>query len=271
MGVQRQYTGTAGRIENSQVAVYLSYAAAAGHAFIHRALYLPASWAADPVRRDQAHVPDQVRLATKPSLAAQMITRAVTAKVPASWVAGDEVYGTDPGLRATIRRHSLGYVMQIAANRQVPTATGPIRIDQFTTGLPARVWQKHSAGAGSKGHRYYSWAWAEISPEPATRSPDPITPDSDRDATPAGRHYVLIRRHDTTGRACLPPLLRTPTSEPDHPDHGGQATLADRGILPSRQRPDQPRPAPGPDLDLLASLDHPGIAGPPWPCSPTRS
>jgi SRSO17 transposase len=131
VGVQRQYTGTAGRIENSKVAVYLTYAAPRGHAFIDRALYLPQGWTEDAQRRADARVPTDVRFATKPALAGQMITRAVTAGVPASWVAGDEVYGADPALRATIRGHGLGYLLQIAANRQVPTATGPVRV-----GLP---------------------------------------------------------------------------------------------------------------------------------------
>jgi SRSO17 transposase len=115
VGVQRQYTGTAGRIENAQVAVYLTYAAPRGHAFIDRALYLPKSWTSDPDRGAAAGVPADTGFATKPALAAAMVTRAVEAGVPASWVAGDEVYGADPRLRATIRSHRLGYVLQVAA------------------------------------------------------------------------------------------------------------------------------------------------------------
>jgi SRSO17 transposase len=104
VGVQRQYTGTAGRIENSQVAVYLTYAAGRGHALIDRALYLPKSWTADPDRCDEAAIPaGKRRFATKPALGAALIDRAVEAKVPAAWVAGDEVYGADPKLRAAIR------------------------------------------------------------------------------------------------------------------------------------------------------------------------
>jgi len=99
-------------------------------------------------------------------------------------VAGDEVYGADPRLRATIRRHGLGYVLQIAANRRVPTTAGPIRVDRLPDLLPPWVWQKRSAGAGSKGHRYYSWAWIALLPE------------NPRDT---GQHHVLIRRNDTTG------------------------------------------------------------------------
>ena len=91
MGVQRQYTGTAGRIENAQVGVYLVYAALSGHAFIDRALYLPRCWAQDPARRREAAVPAGVEFATKPALARAMIARALDAGTPAAWVAGDEV------------------------------------------------------------------------------------------------------------------------------------------------------------------------------------
>jgi SRSO17 transposase len=107
VGVQRQYSGTAGRIENCQVAVFLTYAATSGHTFVDRRLYLPESWTSDPARRDEAGVPDAERFATKPHLAAQMITEALAAGAPARWVAGDEVYGADPHLRATCRRLGL--------------------------------------------------------------------------------------------------------------------------------------------------------------------
>jgi SRSO17 transposase len=185
VGVQRQYTGTAGRLENAQVAVYLTYAAPRGHALIDRALYLPRCWAEDPDRCDDAGIPENRRgFATKPALAAALITRAVQAQIPAAWVAGDEVYGADPRLRATVRGHGLGYVLAVAANRRVPTQAGPIRVDAIPAMLPTRAWQKHSAGTGSHGHRYYSWAWIALLPE---------------DATDTGCHHLLIRRNDATG------------------------------------------------------------------------
>jgi len=185
VGVQRQYTGTAGRIENAQVAVYLTYAAPRGHALIDRALYLPRSWAEDPGRCDNAGIPTNKRgFATKPALAQGLIARAVQAKVPAAWVAGDEVYGADPKLRAALRGHGLGYVLAVAANRRVPTAAGPIRVDLLPPQLPTWAWQKHSAGTGSHGHRYYSWAWIALLPE------------EDIDT---GHHHLLIRRNDATG------------------------------------------------------------------------
>jgi SRSO17 transposase len=193
VGTQRQYTGTAGRIENAQVAVYLTYAAPRGHALIDRALYLPKSWTTDADRCARAGVPADVEFATKPQLAGQLIDRAVTAGVPAAWVAGDEVYGADPRLRALLRGHGLGYVMQISANRRVRTGAGPVRVDDLPALLPARAWQHRSAGAGSKGPRIYSWAWVTIEPEDAPAGqPEP-------EALPAGEHHVLIRRNDKTG------------------------------------------------------------------------
>jgi SRSO17 transposase len=185
VGVQRQYSGTAGRIENAQVAVYLTYAAPRGHALIDRALYLPKSWAEDADRCQEAGIPtDRRGVATTPTLANMLISRAVEANTPAAWVAGDEVYGADPTLRAAIRGHGLGYVLAVSANRRVPTEAGPIRVDAVPAMLPARAWQKHSAGAGSHGHRLYSWAWIALLPE---------------DDTDTGQHHLLIRRNDRTG------------------------------------------------------------------------
>jgi SRSO17 transposase len=185
VGVQRQYTGTAGRIENAQVAVYLTYAAGRGHAFIDRALYLPRSWTDDPGRCCSAGVPDGVEFATKPALATQMITRAVKAGVPASWVAGDEAYGADPLLRKAIRDHGLGYVLQVAANRRMPTHAGAVRVDDLAATLPDSAWQRYSAGPGSKGPRYYAWAWITLLPE--------------HDDERGGEHHLLIRRTPATG------------------------------------------------------------------------
>ena len=209
VGVQRQYTGTAGRIENAQVAVFLTYAARRGHALIDRALYLPASWVDDRARCQAAGIPDGVTFATKPALAAAMITRAVSGGAPASWVAGDEVYGGDPRLRATIRRLGLGYVMQVAANRRMPTGIGPRRVDELAANLPASAWERRSAGKGSKGPRYYSWAWLALDPE--------TDPDTGHNA--GGQHHLVIRRNDETselayhrawtpGPTTLPTLVR---------------------------------------------------------------
>src|SRR3954462_2327758 len=193
VGVQRQYTGTAGRIENSQVAVYLAYAARDGHALIDRELYLPKSWTDDPGRCAAAGVPADVGFATKPALATAMLTRALDAGVPAAWVTGDEVYGADPDLRAALEARRIGYVLAIAGNRRrptaatrrLPTAAGPIRADALAAALPRRAWQRLSAGAGAKGQRYHDWACLDL-PAP-DRSPG------------AGCWWLLIRRSRRTG------------------------------------------------------------------------
>lgn len=182
VGVQRQYTGTAGRIENAQVGVYLVYAGAAGHAFIDRALYLPTSWTDDPDRMAAAGVPDDVEFATKPALARTMIARALEAGVPAGWVAGDEVYGADPQLRKDLQEREVGYVLAVASNHRTPTTNGTTNASELAGQLPARAWHRRSCGAGAKGDRVYSWAWIAIT-----------------DADAEGCHWLLVRRSQRTG------------------------------------------------------------------------
>jgi SRSO17 transposase len=194
VGVQRQYTGTAGRTENAQVAVYLAYAAPAGTAFIDRALYLPRSWTGDPARCHAAGVPSGTAFATKPALAREMIGRALDAGAPAAWAAGDEVYGQDPRLRAELARRGLGYVLAVAKTCPVTTGIGPRPAIELAARLPARAWQRLSAGPGAKGPRWYDWAFIEAA-DPAVTS--------------ACRHWLLIRRRISDGeyafyRACAP-------------------------------------------------------------------
>jgi SRSO17 transposase len=183
VAVQRQYTGTAGRIENAQVAVYLTYAGRGGHALIDRELYLPRSWTSDPGRCHAAGVPDGTAFATKPALARQMITRVLDAGTPARWAAGDEVYGADPGLRRELETRAMGYVLAVACSHQVTTAAGRQRADAIASRLPRRAWQRLSAGQGSKGPRRYDWAWITI----------------DAGAARTGQRSLLIRRNNTTG------------------------------------------------------------------------
>jgi SRSO17 transposase len=124
VGVQRQYTGTAGRIENAQVAVYLTYATPAGHAFLDNALYMPKSWMSDAERCQAAGVPDDLVFQTKPELARRMIEGALDAGVPARWATGDEVYGNDPALRTALANRRLGYVLAVAKTHQIDTKAG---------------------------------------------------------------------------------------------------------------------------------------------------
>jgi SRSO17 transposase len=185
VGTQRQYTGTAGRTENAQVAVYLAYAAAAGSAFIDRAVYLPRSWTSDPARCRAAGVPGGTVFATKPALARQMISRALDAGTPAAWAAADEVYGQDPRLRADLARRGLGYVLAVAKSHPVTTAAGVVPAITLARRLPGRAWQRISAGPGAKGPRWYDWALIEAA--------DPAVTDGD------GPHWLLIRRRISDG------------------------------------------------------------------------
>jgi SRSO17 transposase len=184
VGVQRQYTGTAGRIENAQVSVWLTYASKRGHGLIDRALYLPGCWAGDPARRRLAGVPAEVGFATKPRLARQMIARTLDAGVRAGWVAGDEVYGADPDLRGECERRGIGYVLAIARDHRLDTGAGPLRADTLSLRLPARAWQPLSAGPGAKGQRIYDWALIDIN--------SPLGQP--------GHYWLLIRRHRRTGK-----------------------------------------------------------------------
>ncbi len=158
-GVQRQYTGTAGRVENAQVGVFLAYAAPDGsRALIDRELYLPEKWAGDRDRCRQAGVPDDRAFATKPELARQMVERAIGAGVPFGWFAADEVYGQNGGLRDWLEEQDVRYVMAVPCSQQVTTAAGKVRADELAALVPVRGWQLLSCGDGSKGPRLYDWA-----------------------------------------------------------------------------------------------------------------
>jgi SRSO17 transposase len=116
VGVQRQYSGTAGRIENSQIGVFLCYAGHGGSAFIDRELYVPRVWTDDPARCKAAGVPDTVKFATKPQLARVMLERALDDGVPCGWVTGDEVYGGERHLRLWLESREQPFVMAVARN-----------------------------------------------------------------------------------------------------------------------------------------------------------
>lgn len=160
-GVQRQYTGTAGRIENAQVGVFLGYAGRHGHALIDRALYLPKSWTDDRARCRAAHVPADVTFATKPALGLAMLERAHAAKLPFAWIAGDSVYGGDRAIRRWAEDHRIGYVLTVTSGQRL--AMRPVavwfddQVDARPEGSPP-VWQRLSAGEGAKGPRLYDWA-----------------------------------------------------------------------------------------------------------------
>ena len=158
VGVARQYTGTAGRIENCQVGVFLAYAAARGRTLLDRELYLPEAWARDDARRAGAGVPEEVEFATKPQLARRMIARALAAGVECAWVTGDSVYGNDGKLRLWLEERRLPYVLGVTAQYRLFTERGREWAKDIFEQLPARSWRRLSCGAGSKGERLYDWA-----------------------------------------------------------------------------------------------------------------
>ena len=173
-GVARQYTGTAGRIENAQVGVFLAYAASDGsRALIDRELYLPEKWTEDRDRCRAAGIGDEVAFATKPKLAQAMLERAVKAGVPFAWVAADEVYGQNPGLRDWLEQEHIGYVMAVPCSELVTVAAGRRRADALARLVPGGAWQRLSCADGSKGPRLYDWALV--------------------DAAGSG-HFLLVRR-----------------------------------------------------------------------------
>jgi SRSO17 transposase len=192
-GVARQYSGTAGQVDNCQIGVFLAYASTKGHALIDRALYLPEAWCADAERRAEAGIPEEAVFATKPALAQQMIIRALDAGIPCAWVLGDEVYGSDHKLRAALQQREQAFVLTVRSNEKVwateharegvrEKKTGWYTAAELTEARPASAWQCHSAGAGTKGERFYDWARLRLA-----RRPGPVQPH--------WQHWLLIRRH----------------------------------------------------------------------------
>jgi SRSO17 transposase len=161
-GVSRQYSGTAGRIENCQVGVFLAYASPHGQALIDRRLYLPEAWAADKARRDKVGVPEAVRFATKTEIARRLVAAALDAGAPCAWVLADALYGSDSGLRRMLEERRQPYVLAVRSNQMLRFATaeglrqtGPA---ELADELDGGAWSSHAAGEGTKGLRLYDWA-----------------------------------------------------------------------------------------------------------------
>ena len=157
-GVQRQYSGTAGRTENCQIGVFAAYATTRGHALVDRELYLPKSWLEDRKRCRAARIPDERVFATKGELARDMILRALASPLPITWVTADSAYGQDSHFRRFLEDAELSYVVAVPKSQQV---NGP-RIDHLIAQAPPEAWQRLSAGPGAKGERFYDWAAARL-------------------------------------------------------------------------------------------------------------
>lgn len=188
VGVQRQYTGTAGRIENSQVGVFMAYVSPKGRALMDRKLYLPKSWAEDPVKRRKADVPEDIAFATKPQLAREMVESAIEAGVPFAWVTGDEVYGQSPAFRDWLMSRRIPFVLAVPCTQRVcRKGQESVEVREVAKRLWKRTWQRLSAGDGTKGERLYDWALVKL------RLPE----------TPAYGAWLLVRRsiEDPTDKA----------------------------------------------------------------------
>lgn len=163
-GVARQYSGTAGRRENSQIGVFLLYASTLGAAFVDRELYLPEEWTDDRVRCREAGIGEEVSFATKGALAQRMLARAFAAGVPARWVVADTVYGYDE-MRSWLEEQGRNYVLAVPETHTVWIAGGAQPVGLVAALLPQEAWTVLSAGEGSQGPRLYAWAWLALSQE----------------------------------------------------------------------------------------------------------
>ena len=255
-GVQRQYSGTAGRVENCQLGVFLAYASPKGRALVDRELYLPKSWTDDRDRCREAGVPDDVQFASKTELARAMLGRALDAGMPASWVTADEAYGKDGSFRSWLEQRRIGYVVAVPKSQAVAGDAGKSRADVLTAHAPDQAWKRRSCGNGLQGppglrlggrdparrrHRA-----ARLVPVPAG-PPLPRTELQGR----AGAGLLPVRRPGRHRRRGADPRRRGP--------------LGRRGVLPERQERGRPRPLPGPPLRRLVQPRHPGRPRPRLP------
>jgi SRSO17 transposase len=199
VGVQRQYSGTAGKVDNCQRGVFLAYASGKGRAMIDRELYLPESWTNDPQRCRAARVPEEVGFRTKPELAQVMLERALDAGVPVAWVTADEVYGGSPALRQWLEERQLPHVLAVKCTEllRMDGPKGPVRqsAEQLAAAVPTEQWIACSAGHGAKGRRLYDWTRVELTPP----------------ATTGMARWLLVRRSRSDGElafyACYAPAV----------------------------------------------------------------
>ena len=239
-GVQRQYSGTAGRTENCQVGVFLAYASRFGHALIDRELYLPRSWTDDPERCRAAGIPPEAEFTTKPRQAQAMIGRAVAAGVPFAWFTADEAYGQAKWLQAWLEDQDIFYVVAIRCSDTLTTPEGERRADALIAAVPSRSWQKISAGAGAHGPREYHWARIPVR-------------TGRRAAAGTGAGPPVAQR---PGRDRLLRLLRAPPVQHRRPGLDRRQPLAYRRMPAAGQGRGRARPVPGPHLARLVCPHH---------------
>jgi SRSO17 transposase len=193
-GVNRQYTGSAGKVTNCQIGVFATYVSRHGHAFIDRALYLPKAWTEDPARMAAAHVPVDTAFATKPALALKMIQRAIAAAAPFAWVAADSVYGVGD-IEMALRRAGKGYVLGVSGSHHFGSWSGKPPVagaaEEIARDLDPSAYKRLSSGDGTKGARLHDWAYCELA--------DLDAAEYDEDRSGAWTRGLLIRRNIADG------------------------------------------------------------------------
>jgi len=180
-GVKRQYSGTAGRIENCQIGVFLTYASEKGHAPIDRRLYIPEDWFEDPQRCRKAGIPERETFHTKPQMALEMIQAATAAGVFYGWVTGDCVYGDYRTMRLWLEEHRKSYVLCVSGKEHIQIGWNRVSVSSILKGLEEEGWFEESCGDGSKGARIYDWQVIEIGFGPLE----------------GWKRYLLVRRSKT--------------------------------------------------------------------------
>jgi SRSO17 transposase len=181
VGVARQYSGTAGRIENCQVGVFLSYASRFGHALIDRRLYLPKDWADDAARRAEAAIPEGTGFMTKPEIARELIAAALDAGIPCAYVLADALYGSDKSLRVMLEQREQPHVLAVRSNERLMAGSFQTRTAaELANEVSPGDWRRLAAGEGAKGPRLYDWARVRL-----FRLQEPGQPFD---------HWLLVRR-----------------------------------------------------------------------------
>jgi SRSO17 transposase len=181
VGVGRQYSGTAGRIENCQVGVFLSYASRFGHALVDRRLYLPKDWAENDARRAEAAVPKDTGFATKPEIARALIAAALDAGMPCAYVLADALYGSDKSLRVMLEQREQPHVLAVRSNERLMAGSFHTRTAaEIADAVAPGDWHRLAAGEGAKGPRLYEWARVRL-----FRLQEPGQPFD---------HWLLVRR-----------------------------------------------------------------------------
>jgi SRSO17 transposase len=183
-GVQRQYTGTSGKIDNCQLGVFLAYGSARGRALVDRELYLPTSWTEDPDRCVAAGVPADVGFATKPQLGIDMLARAHAAGVLSGWVTADEAFGQNRAFRGWLAAREVPFVLATRSDDILTCPDGRrYQAKQLAALVADGAWERRSAGPGAHGERRYDWTVLALN---AT---------ANNDGLPAGwGHWLLVRR-----------------------------------------------------------------------------